>query len=901
MLSKRDVQLVRLAVRWKWISPEHGEDLLFLKRKFGDKLTVEEIIRRRGYINDEELDQLIKSANQLVGRRGRAAAGPAPRASEQRAARSEQATQPRAPARPPIEAPSTRMNRLSDAASSSPQPPASPSPSPSQKPVRRGAIPDRAQTVVSMMPTHEPEVSVRLKSERETEWQVRAHPKAPVVQPPPVVPDSGSRLGKAEPPVDTSRSRPFEPLGEGEIGEIGDFDDLNAPTVVTMMPEAVRQAIARAAKPQVSEPEPERTMIADPAQIEEMRRILEARTREEQGFEPTIVPDDQEMQARLREDRARAERRIPAERTGRGRVSDRAQRSPQAPEPTPIVEPVLPPREPSRIAERPAIPRGRSQMEFRVRSLFDADAGRSLPGEPVELDLLRAPPPAITPAEPIEDQQATVAAIEGFDEEGFEGEEEEEDVLHGQIGPYEIGRVISRGRRGVLYRAKFQDGTPLALKVLSPDEKRARDFMPRLVEAVARASKINSPYVVRVVDAGELDGRPYVAMQYVDAWTLEERVDSGDRPDLLESLNIARGVARALDAAAAQGVVHRDVNPDNILVGRSGEVHLTGFALPKELKVGTAPLSSGDAPLYGTAGYMAPEQVLGGSVDHRADLYALGATLFHMVTGRRVFEGNDATAILAKVTREPAPKVRDVDPAVPEIAAAIIDRAIALHRDQRFASAAELILALDQAIAKLQVEADAGAIKARREARRAILTRTAAASAGILVPAVVVPLFALKWELIPWTASRFALHEALGGCVALIFALILLSGLALVRRGELPLPMSSAWLVRLQDATGAAGATLLVAGLSVGTLAVLNLMVSVVAGVVLASWIYGILLRRAIAFARPDRGVGRMLAVLGDPRIAKWRLVHVPLLATLALLATARWAFLAYFAASAGL
>ncbi|MCK6548469.1 hypothetical protein L6R52_21660, partial [Myxococcota bacterium] len=78
MLSKRDLQLVRLAVRWKWISPEHGEDLLFLKRKFGDRLSIEEIIRRRGYVGDAELAELVQATNQLLGRRGRPGGPPAP-------------------------------------------------------------------------------------------------------------------------------------------------------------------------------------------------------------------------------------------------------------------------------------------------------------------------------------------------------------------------------------------------------------------------------------------------------------------------------------------------------------------------------------------------------------------------------------------------------------------------------------------------------------------------------------------------------------------------------------------------------------------------------------------------------------------------------------------------------
>jgi hypothetical protein len=110
--------------------------------------------------------------------------------------------------------------------------------------------------------------------------------------------------------------------------------------------------------------------------------------------------------------------------------------------------------------------------------------------------------------------------------------------------------------------------------------------------------------------------------------------------------------------------------------------------------------------------------------------------------------------------------------------------------------------------------------------------------------------------------------------------------------------MSSAWLVRLQDASGAIGAAFLVAGIVVAPPALLNVIVSAIAVIVLVSWIYGILLRRTIAHLRPDRGVGRMLAVLGDPTLVRWRRLHVPLLAMLTSLSATRLAFLAYFAAS---
>ncbi|MCK6551017.1 serine/threonine protein kinase, partial [Myxococcota bacterium] len=543
------------------------------------------------------------------------------------------------------------------------------------------------------------------------------------------------------------------------------------------------------------------------------------------------------------------------------------------------------------------VPRPRTQsFILRDRSLFDHEASRSLPGEVVPLAPLTggdraAPPIEPMPLDEIDEDPSTASGLD-------EGDDEDAGLLHGPFGPFTIVRKIARGRRGVLYLATL-DGRELALKVLSPELASTPGLFERLVEQARRATRIDSEHVLRVIDVGQVDEQPYLAFEYFDAWTLEERLETGDRPDVVEALTIGRGVALALAAAAEAGVVHHDVAPDHVLIARDGAVRLGGLGLAKEITVGASPLAGG-ARALGTAAYVAPEAVAGGAVDHRSDLYALGATLFELLTARRVYEGNDASAILAKVSHQPPPRVRDVAPSVPEAAAVIVDRLLALEPTARFAHANEVAAAIEAALVGLRASAAAEAQAAQSSARRAIFVRTAAFSALLTSGALLVPKLALELGLLGEASARVVLHDALVGAVAIVVALGLLSVLALVRRGELPLPMSTAWLVRVQDGAGAVGAVCLVAGAAIGPLALLNVFVSVIAFVALASWVYGVLLRRAIALARPDRGVGRMLAVLGDPSLARWRVVHVPIVALLAALATARWAFLAYFAASAG-
>lgn len=735
MLSKRDVQIVRIAVRWKWFTPEQGEDVLFLKRKFGSKLTIEEVIRRRQYLDDDEIEQLGEAANQLVGRRP-AVRRAAPRAESTMLAPDYEDR----PREEPVKV--IRSQRPKRAADPPPVP----------------KIIDRAPTRVELREDEITDPRDR-PGGGDTEWMVR------------VEPSTGQRQGLR--PALTAWERPDEtedvfenPPVHGAAPVSTDFDDDAGKTVVTSIEEILAKqrerlrAKSMIQQPVVQKPPPppqkppvlpkapiqdpfsdDRTAVADPRQIEELRARLHSRARiqpEPTLYDPASFEDDAPL---------------------------------VVPAPEEVVEPL--------------------------------------------------------PYDAIEPNEET---------HGPDADDEEEEQLEGSIGPYEIVRLIARGSRGALYRTKAPDGSDAAVKVIDEKVAARPGFLQRMHAEATRAAQIQSPHVVRVLDVGLIGTRPYLAMQYVDAWTLEERLDSGDRPSLAESLVIGRDVARALEAAEAANVVHGEVNASNVLVGRGGEAYLTGFALAK------------DSNLLG-------------------DLYGLGATLHALVTGN-AFEA--AAQVPSNV--------------------AVIDRLVARDPGQRFGRAAEVVRAFDEAIAALELAAPK---KAEARADRVLIFRAGVASAAIAALMILVPAVLRALDVF---GSRAAMHGALAGAIASIAALMLLAALGLVRRGELPLPASSQWLVRVQDGAGAAGAALLVAGIAMAPPSILNVVVAAAAIALLGSWLYGILLRRDIAFKRPDRGVGRILAVLGDPSLARWRLVHVPMLATLAMLATARFAFLAYFA-----
>lgn len=789
MLSKRDVQVVRIAVRWKWFTPEQGEDVLFLKRKFGSKLTVEEIIRRRAYLEDNEIEQLAEAANQSVGRRA------APR----RAA-------PRAES---VMAPSLSMSATTDSAA---MPVIS---TPSQRPSGR-ARPGRAmpqdRLPTRMEPAAEdatdPNKRAAWSQDQNTEWMARAAPADTLYD----APEGWTRPAELEMLLD-------QPVyGDAPVSE--EFDEDHQKTVVTSMEEILRQAQAKAAakaraqqKPEAPKPySDDRTAVADAAQIERLRaRLMEVQQPPAPVARPSFTYDEET-------EGSDAEALVIPTPLEEEHVAEKSRASFQLPVSRPESA-VAPP------------PRAASQVIARARAW--TQAGR------------------VVPSTIIEEKSTTGASVV---------EDEEEEVLEGAIGPYQIVRLVARGSRGALYRTRAPDGTDVALKLISADVAARPGFIERTRLEAMRASNVVAPEVVRIIDVGLVGARFYVAMQYVDAWTLEERLDSGDRPDLPEALGIGRDIARALAAAEQQQVVHRDVGPSNILVGRSGEAHLTGFALAK------------DPPTY-----PAPE----GALDHRSDLYALGATLYALVTG-------EATV---------SPTLR-VGAFAPDAAARVIDRLLDRTPEQRYQHAADVANDLEQAIAALRAVGFQGAGAAAAALPERALALRAAAGSAVFAGAAIAFALAARWIVFSGAASRAALNGALAGAIALIVALLLLSALGLVRRGELPLPASSAWLVGVQDGAGSLGALLLVAGVVLAPLAILNIIVGAASVALLASWFYGMLLRRTIALRRPDRGVGRMLAVLGDPHLARWRLVHVPMLATIALLATARFAFLAYFAST---
>jgi len=257
-----------------------------------------------------------------------------------------------------------------------------------------------------------------------------------------------------------------------------------------------------------------------------------------------------------------------------------------------------------------------------------------------------------------------------------------------QFAGFRIERELGRGGMGVVYLAEHVHlGRRVALKFLGPGLAETDDFRERFVRESRLAASLHHPNIVTVYDAGEADGRLYIAMQYIDGTDLATVLSKEGALEPERALTILEQIASALDAAHAEGLVHRDVKPANVLM-RDGHAYLTDFGLTKRTTSATSLTATGQ--FVGTAQYMAPEQIMGEAVDGRADIYALGCILFHCLTGVAPFERENSVAVIYAHLSEPPPAASALRPELPAALDAVIARAMAKAADDRYPTGAAL-------------------------------------------------------------------------------------------------------------------------------------------------------------------------------------------------------------------
>ena len=263
-------------------------------------------------------------------------------------------------------------------------------------------------------------------------------------------------------------------------------------------------------------------------------------------------------------------------------------------------------------------------------------------------------------------------------------------------GRYSIDSEVGRGGMGIVYLAReVHLDRPVAIKLLPPDRAADPLLRERFLREARLAAKLSHPNIIPIHAVDDSTGFVFYVMSFVDGETLAHRVRTRGPLPASEGVRVLREVAWALSHAHAQGLVHRDVKPDNILLELgSGRVLVADFGIAAALG------DAAGAGVSGTPEFMSPEQALGHEVDARSDLYSLGATAFFSFSGRFPFEGATATEVLAKQVTEQPPSLATLGLAVPRKVAQLIDRCLAKEPKERPASAEALAEQLGVALAQ---------------------------------------------------------------------------------------------------------------------------------------------------------------------------------------------------------
>jgi eukaryotic-like serine/threonine-protein kinase len=278
-----------------------------------------------------------------------------------------------------------------------------------------------------------------------------------------------------------------------------------------------------------------------------------------------------------------------------------------------------------------------------------------------------------------------------------------------KLGPYEVAASIGAGGMGEVYRAHdTRLGRDVALKVLPPSVTKDPDRLRRFEQEAKAVAALNHPNILGIHDIGEQNGSPYIVSELLHGETLRVELEQ-HRFTARKAVDYAEQIAEGLGAAHEKGIVHRDLKPENLFVTREGRVKILDFGLAKlaptngdaevtqvaDATRATINLATEAGTVMGTAGYMAPEQVRGGAVDSRTDIFAYGAVLYELISGKRAFRRDTAAETMTAILKEEPPEFDPIDSPVSPALERIVRRCLEKKPEQRFQSAKDLAFALE--------------------------------------------------------------------------------------------------------------------------------------------------------------------------------------------------------------
>jgi len=321
-----------------------------------------------------------------------------------------------------------------------------------------------------------------------------------------------------------------------------------------------------------------------------------------------------------------------------------------------------------------------------------------------------------------------------------------------RLGPYEIRGTVGAGGMGVVYRGWDASlSRNVAVKTLKPELSLDSEYRDRFLREARSAAALSHPNVTQIYFIGEEGGRPFFAMEFLEGKSLEALVREMGRLPPEQAVEMVRHAALGLKAAAARGLIHRDIKPGNLVLTPEGTLKVTDFGLAK-LVVGDAGLTlSGE--VLGSPNYMAPEQASGQPADLRSDIYSLGATFYELVTGRPPFDGPTPVSIILKHAREPVRNPRQFSPDLPYPLVTLVQKMLAKRPEDRPQNYEVLLRDLDRLVPPTGAAAGiAGASATPGPPARpgaAVATAPAPRSSGswILAPVLILVLLA-GWGLL---------------------------------------------------------------------------------------------------------------------------------------------------------
>jgi Tol biopolymer transport system component len=272
-----------------------------------------------------------------------------------------------------------------------------------------------------------------------------------------------------------------------------------------------------------------------------------------------------------------------------------------------------------------------------------------------------------------------------------------------RLGPYLIDRAIGAGGMGEVYRARdTRLGRDVAIKVLRIEVAKDPDRRARFEREAQAVAALSHPNILAIHDVGSHDGIAYAVTELLEGETLRQRLADGAMPPR-KAVEVAVQIAGGLAAAHEKGIVHRDLKPENVFVTRDGRAKILDFGLAALLPTSARDVEQSPTTsrltepghLLGTVGYMSPEQVRGARIDHRTDIFALGAVLFEMLTGRRPFQRETAAETMTAILRDEVPELSTTGGQIPAPLDRLVRRCLEKHADERLQAARDVAIALE--------------------------------------------------------------------------------------------------------------------------------------------------------------------------------------------------------------